>query len=67
MTLEQAAPVVTPTPAPPPGQGLIQRITVEGTQRIRTGQCAFLPSAPGPGSNMTLPLPDRSLKVLFDT
>src|SRR5882672_7522042 len=33
MTLDQAAPLVTPMPAPQ-GQGPIQRIVVEGTQRI---------------------------------
>src|SRR5262245_33542571 len=33
MTLDQVAPPVMLAPAPP-GQGVIQRITVEGTQRI---------------------------------
>src|SRR5689334_12264386 len=33
MTLDQAAPMTMPMPAPP-GQGTIQRINVEGTQRI---------------------------------
>src|SRR5262245_45316359 len=65
MTLDQAAPPVTLAPAPP-GQGVIQRINVEGTQRIepdsvlsylllRQGQLYDPASA------------DRSLKTLFDT
>ena len=65
MTLDQAAPVITPMPAPQ-GQGTIQRIVVDGTQRIepdsvlsymllRQGQ----PYDPGTA--------DRSLKALFDT
>src|SRR5262245_44488890 len=65
MTLDQAAPPVTLAPAPP-GQGVIQRIVVEGTQRIepdsvlsylllRQGQLYDPASA------------DRSLKTLFDT
>jgi hypothetical protein len=65
MTLDQVAPPVTLAPAPP-GQGVIQRINVEGTQRIepdsvlsylllRQGQLYDPASA------------DRSLKTLFDT
>ena len=65
MTLDQVAPPVTLAPAPP-GQGVIQRIVVEGTQRIepdsvlsylllRQGQLYDPASA------------DRSLKTLFDT
>src|SRR5262245_47946976 len=65
MTLDQAAPPVTLAPAPP-GQGVIQRIVVEGTQRIepdsvlsylllRQGQLYDPASA------------DRSLKTLFET
>jgi outer membrane protein insertion porin family len=65
MTLDQVAPPVALAPAPP-GQGVIQRIVVEGTQRIepdsvlsylllRQGQLYDPASA------------DRSLKTLFDT
>jgi outer membrane protein insertion porin family len=65
MTLDQAAPPVVLPPAPP-GQGIIQRVVVEGTQRIepdsvlsylllRQGQLYDPASA------------DRSLKTLFDT
>src|SRR5262245_14610954 len=65
MTLDQAAPPVTLAPAPP-GQGVIQRIVVEGTQRIEAGSVlSYLLLRQGqlydPASA------DRSLKTLFDT
>ena len=65
MTLDQAAPVVMPTPAPP-GQGIIQRIAVEGTQRIEPDSVLsyLLLRA---GQQYDPAIADRSLKVLFDT
>ncbi len=65
MTLDQVAPPVTLAPAPP-GQGVIQRINVEGTQRIEADSVlSYLLLRQGqlydPGSA------DRSLKTLFDT
>jgi hypothetical protein len=59
MTLDQAAPQVTPMPAP---QGPIQRIVVEGTQRIEPTAC-FLPPA-CQGQVYDPAIADRSLKVL---
>jgi outer membrane protein insertion porin family len=65
MTLDQAAPVVMPTPAPP-GQGLIQRIVVEGTQRIEPDSVlSYLLLRVGQQYDPAIA--DRSLKVLFDT
>jgi len=65
MTLDQAAPIVMPTPAPP-GQGVIQRIIVEGTQRIEPDSVLsyLLLRA---GQQYDPAVADRSLKVLFDT
>src|SRR5688572_5497291 len=65
MTLDQVAPPVTLAPAPP-GQGVIQRIVVEGTQRIEADSVlSYLLLRQGqlydPASA------DRSLKTLFDT
>src|SRR5579871_271809 len=65
MTLDQAAPVTMPTPAPP-GQGTIQRITVEGTQRIEPDSVlSYLLLRQGQPYDPAVA--DRSLKVLFDT
>src|ERR1700720_856626 len=65
MTLDQAAPVVTPTPAPQ-GQGPIQRIAVEGTQRIEPDSVlSYLLLRQGQAYDPAIA--DRSLKVLFDT
>ena len=65
MTLDQAAPVVTPMPAPP-GQGPIQRIAVEGTQRIEPDSVlSYLLLRQGQAYDPAVA--DRSLKVLFDT
>src|SRR5258706_665120 len=64
MTLDQAAPQVTPTPAPQ-GQGPIQRIVVEGTQRIEPDSVlSYLLLRQGPAFG-----PGRAArcgKVLFD-
>src|SRR5207245_8894370 len=65
MTLDQAAPVVMPAPAPP-GQGVIQRIVVEGTQRIEPDSVlSYLLLRAGQPYDPAVA--DRSLKVLFDT
>ena len=65
MTLDQAAPVVMPMPAPP-GQGNIQRIVVEGTQRIEPDSVlSYLLLRQGQPYDPAVA--DRSLKVLFDT
>ena len=65
MTLDQAAPQVTPTPAPQ-GQGPIQRILVEGTQRIEPDSVlSYLLLRQGQAYDPAIA--DRSLKVLFDT
>jgi outer membrane protein insertion porin family len=65
MTLDQAAPAVTPTPAPQ-GQGIIQRIVVEGTQRIEPDSVlSYLLLRQGQAYDPAVA--DRSLKVLFDT
>ena len=65
MTLDQAAPVTMPMPAPP-GQGTIQRITVEGTQRIEPDSVlSYLLLRQGQPYDPAVA--DRSLKVLFDT
>src|SRR5258707_14357784 len=65
MTLDQAAPQVTPTPAPQ-GQGPIQRIVVEGTQRIEPDSVlSYLLLRQGQAYDPAIA--DRSLKVLFDT
>jgi outer membrane protein insertion porin family len=65
MTLDQAAPLVTPTPAPQ-GQGPIQRIVVEGTQRIEPDSVlSYLLLRQGQPYDPAIA--DRSLKVLFDT
>src|SRR5207342_1081476 len=65
MTLDQAAPEVMPMPAPP-GQGVVQRIIVEGTQRIEPDSVlSYMLLRQGqPYDPATA---DRSLKVLFDT
>jgi outer membrane protein insertion porin family len=65
MTLDEAAPVVTPMPAPP-GQGMVQRIVVEGTQRIEPDSVlSYLLLRQGQAYDPAVA--DRSLKVLFDT
>ena len=65
MTLDQAAPVTMPMPAPP-GQGVIQRINVEGTQRIEPDSViSYLLFRQGQAYDPAVA--DRSLKVLFDT
>jgi len=65
MTLDQAAPPVTPMPAPQ-GQGPIQRIVVEGTQRIEPDSVlSYLLLRQGQAYDPATA--DRSLKVLFDT
>src|SRR2546423_3015388 len=65
MTLDQAAPVVMPMPAPQ-GQGIIQRIVVEGTQRIEPDSVlSYLLLRQGQPYDPAVA--DRSLKVLFDT
>jgi len=65
MTLDQAAPLVTPMPAPQ-GQGPIQRILVEGTQRIEPDSVlSYLLLRQGQAYDPAIA--DRSLKVLFDT
>jgi outer membrane protein insertion porin family len=65
MTLDQAAPEVMPMPAPP-GQGVIQRIVVEGTQRIEPDSVlSYLLLHQGQAYDPAVA--DRSLKVLFDT
>jgi outer membrane protein insertion porin family len=65
MTLDQAAPVVMPMPAPM-GQGMIQRIVVEGTQRIEPDSVlSYLLLRQGQPYDPAVA--DRSLKVLFDT
>jgi outer membrane protein insertion porin family len=65
MTLDQAAPVVTPAPAPQ-GQGIIQRILVDGTQRIEPDSVlSYLLLRQGQAYDAATA--DRSLKVLFDT
>ena len=65
MTLDQAAPAMMPTPAPP-GQGVVQRIVVEGTQRIEPDSVlSYLLLHQGQSYDPAVA--DRSLKVLFDT
>ena len=65
MTLDQAAPPVTLAPAPP-GQGVIQRIVVEGTQRIEADSVlSYLLLRQGQLYDPATA--DRSLKTLFDT
>ena len=65
MTLDEAAPVVMPIPAPP-GQGMVQRIVVEGTQRIEPDSVlSYLLLRQGQAYDPAVA--DRSLKVLFDT
>ncbi|HEY4263723.1 MAG TPA: outer membrane protein assembly factor BamA [Micropepsaceae bacterium] len=65
MTLDQAAPVMMPMPAPP-GQGMVQRIVVEGTQRIEPDSVlSYLLLRQGQAYDPAVA--DRSLKVLFDT
>jgi outer membrane protein insertion porin family len=65
MTLDQAAPPVTLAPAPP-GQGVIQRIVVEGTQRIEPDSVlSYLLLRQGQIYDPATA--DRSLKTLFDT
>jgi len=65
MTLDEAAPAVMAMPAPP-GQGVIQRITVEGTQRIEPDSVlSYLLLHQGQPYDPAVA--DRSLKVLFDT
>ena len=65
MTLDQVAPVVTPMPAPA-GQGIIQRLVVEGTQRIEPDSVlSYLLLRQGQAYDPAVA--DRSLKVLFDT
>ena len=65
MTLDQAAPIVMPAPAPP-GQGVVQRIVVEGTQRIEPDSVlSYLLLRVGQQYDPAVA--DRSLKVLFDT
>jgi len=65
MTLDQAAPQVMLTPAPQ-GQGTIQRIVVEGTQRIEPDSVlSYLLLRQGQTYDPAVA--DRSLKVLFDT
>jgi len=65
MSLDQAAPQVTPTPAPP-GQGTVERVVVEGTQRIEPDSVlAYLLLHQGQAYDAATA--DRSLKVLFDT
>src|SRR5258705_6137870 len=65
MTLDQAAPQMTPTPAPQ-GEGPIQRILVEGTQRIEPDSVlSYLLLRQGQAYDPAIA--DRSLKVLFDT
>ncbi len=65
MTLDQAAPVVMPMPAPQ-GQGPVQRIVVEGTQRIEPDSVlSYLLLRQGQAYDPAVA--DRSLKVLFDT
>src|ERR1700680_1007679 len=65
MTREQAAPQVMLTPAPA-GQGVIQRIVVEGTQRIEPDSVlSYLLLRQGQPYDPAIA--DRSLKVLFDT
>lgn len=65
MTLDQAAPVVTPMAAPA-GQGIVQRIVVEGTQRIEPDSVlSYLLLRQGQPYDPAIA--DRSLKVLFDT
>ena len=65
MTLDQAAPVVTPMPAPQ-GQGPVQRIIVTGTQRIEPDSViSYLLLRQGQAYDPAVA--DRSLKVLFDT
>ncbi len=65
MTLDQVAPMVTLAPAPQ-GQGTIQRILVEGTQRIEPDSVlSYLLLRQGRAYDPATA--DRSLKVLFDT
>src|ERR1051325_10697383 len=65
MTLDQVAPAVMPMPAPP-GQGVVQRIIVEGTQRIEPDSVlSYLLLHQGQPYDPAVA--DRSLKVLFDT
>jgi outer membrane protein insertion porin family len=65
MTLDQAAPVVTPMPAPQ-GQGQVQRIVVLGTQRIEPDSViSYMLLRAGQAYDPAVA--DRSLKVLFDT
>ncbi len=65
MTLDQVAPMVTLAPAPQ-GQGTIQRILVEGTQRIEPDSVlSYLLLRQGQAYDPATA--DRSLKVLFDT
>lgn len=65
LTLDQAAPVVAPASAPQ-GQGTIQRILVEGTQRIEADSVlSYLLLRQGQAYDAGTA--DRSLKVLFDT
>jgi len=65
MTLDQAAPPVMLAPAPP-GQGVIQRIVVEGTQRIEPDSVlSYLLLRQGQLYDPATA--DRSLKTLFDT
>jgi len=65
MTLDQAAPAVMPMPAPP-GQGVVQRIVVEGTQRIEPDSVLSYMLL-HQGQPYDPAVADRSLKVLFDT
>src|SRR4051812_48970266 len=65
MTLDQAAPVTMPMPAPP-GQGPIQRIVVQGTQRIEPDSVlSYMLLREGQAYDPAVA--DRSLKALFDT
>jgi outer membrane protein insertion porin family len=65
MTLDQAAPVMTPMPAPP-GQGIIRRIIVQGTQRIEPDSVlSYMVLREGQPYDPAGA--DRSLKALFDT
>jgi len=65
MTLDQVAPPVMLAPAPP-GQGVIQRILVEGTQRIEPDSVlSYLLLRQGQQYDPATA--DRSLKTLFDT
>ena len=65
MTLDQVAPAAMPMPAPA-GQGVVQRIIVEGTQRIEPDSVlSYLLLHQGQPYDPAVA--DRSLKVLFDT